>query len=157
MNSLSKCIVAVGCLLAAHNRTPHRILRPSWLPSCPGWFEDHLGLRDERDEVSSLGGDARLPDHGAPATVHRRTLADDLGPKRGRGKEICLRLDGRGAGSLRQVERCSASAEGVSEGHEGPTVQDGRLGTELLPDEQLGGEALRGGTEEVDAEQFRER
>ena len=62
-----------------------------------------------------------------------------------------------GAGSLRQVECCSASVEGVSKGHEGPTVQDGRLGTEILPDEQLGGEALRGGTEEVDAEQSRER
>ena len=98
-----------------------------------------------------------MPDQGAPATVHGRTLADDLGPDRGRSKEICLRLDGRSAGPLRQVQGCSAGAQGVSESHDGPTMQDGRLGTEILPDEQLGSETLRGGTEEVDAKQFCER
>jgi hypothetical protein len=36
-------------------------------------------------------------------------------------------------------------------------VQDGRIGTEFLPDEQLGSEALSSGTEEVDAEQVCER
>ena len=130
-----------------------RVLRPPRLSACPGWFEDHLGLRDERDETPSLSGDARLPDHGAPATVHGRTLADDLGPDRGRGQKIRLRLDGCGTGPLRQVERGSTGAEGISEGHDGSTVQDGRIGTEFLSDEQLGSEALGSSTEEVDAEQ----
>lgn len=111
-------------------------------------------MRDERDEAPSLRGDARLPDHGAPATVHGRTLADDPGPDRGWGKEICLRLNSRGAGTLRQVERRSTGAKGVSESHERPAVQDCRLGTEVLTDEQLGRKALSSSAEEVDTEQF---
>ena len=112
-----------------------RVLRPPRLSGYPGRFEDHLSLRDERDEASSLRGDACLPDYGAPATVYGRTLADDLSPERSWGKGIRLRLNGRGTGSLRQVEHCSVGTRGISEGHDGPTVQDGRLGTEILPDE----------------------
>jgi hypothetical protein len=102
------------------------VLRPPRLAGGTGWFEDPLSLRDARDEAPSLRSDACLPDHGAPATVYSRTLANDRGPDRGRGKEIHLRLDGRSAGPLRQVERCSASAQGVSEGHKAPEAPGAR-------------------------------
>jgi len=106
--------------------------------------ENKLGLRHQRDEAALGGGDAGLPDHRAPAAMHRDRLAGDAGAeRRGAMKLVLLSIVVVPApsGRLRIVPVApSVSAKAMIAPHATP-----RPGAQLLADRQFGDDPVGSG------------
>src|ERR1700722_16484624 len=120
--------------------------------------ENHLGLGYDRDELSLLGFNARLPDLGAPSPMDGCRRGDDGGSLLRTTNEIGFAFDGgRALGVLWQIDHGCRGTDGIREGHHGPPVNAAIDRAEIGTNQHLCHDAVLVGFDESHSLQFRKR
>ena len=120
--------------------------------------KNHLGLGNDRDELSLLGFHARLPDLRAPPPMDGCRRGNDGSSLFGATNEIGLALDGgRALSILRQIDHGSRGADGIRKCHHGASVNAVTDGAEIGTNQHLCHDAVLVGFDESHSLQFRKR